>query len=390
MPEPTTDPNMAPIRRVAMHALLGGALITLLKFIAFWLTDSVAVLSDALESIINIAAAGALLLSIWYSNRPADRRHPYGHGKIEFMVVGLEGWLILMAGVLIGYTAIVRLVWPVHPQNIGWGMALLGLIAILSAALAGYVWHAGRKYNSAPLEADGRHLITDVLSTAAVFIGLGLVETTGFSRLDPLVAILMACIILYMSWRLLWRSFHGLMDHSDPKDEKAIDEILRDEVKQGQIRGYHKVRHRHTGAFHWVDMHLHVDGGLSVEEGHVLASRIEGRIERRLGRANATAHLEPYQEQAQATPTMQGDAPTSEKVGAPLPNSGTQTPQDDAEDAPLELADQSPMPEGDDKQADEGESEPASGSALPREPEADEPDDGRSYPVDDEQEKPRD
>lgn len=296
MPEPDVDPNLGRIRRVALQALVAGAVLLALKLVIFQLTNSVAVLTDALESIINIAAAAVMLYSLWYSNRPADREHPYGHGKIEFMAVGLEGWLILMAGVVIGFEAVRRLVIGAELERLTVGAWALAAVGVFDAMLAAYVWRAGRRWNSAVLAADGKHLATDVASTAGVVIGLFLVQWTGKAWLDPLVAILMAALILVASWKLLWQSFHGLMDSTDPEDDQAIREILDDEVSAGHIRGYHKVRHRHTGPFHWVDMHLQVDGSITVNEGHDVASRIEGRIERRLGRGNATAHVEPWED----------------------------------------------------------------------------------------------
>ncbi len=294
MPEPDADPNGIVIQRVALHAILAGLVITVLKFGVFWLTNSVAILSDALESIINIVAAGVMFYSLWLSNRPADKEHPYGHGKAEFLAVGMEGWLILFAGLLIAIVAVRRLFTGVEPTRLGVGLWMLFGIGLLVAALAAYVWRAGIKYKCEPLVADGKHLMTDVASTAGVLFGLLLVRWTGWYWLDPVVAILVAGLCLCLSWRLLWQSIHGLMDTSDPEDDKAICAILNDEKDTGRIRGYHKVRHRHNGAFHWVDMHLQVGGAMSVADSHALASRIEGRVEAELGRANATAHVEPY------------------------------------------------------------------------------------------------
>lgn len=293
MPEPQPHPDLPQIRRVALHALSAGIVITAIKFGIFFLTNSAAVLSDAFESIINIVAAGFMLYSIWLANRPADRLHPYGHGKIEFMAVGLEGWLILLAGVVIAFEAARRLWRGVQPVQLEAGIILISIVAALTVALAWYVIHAGKRFDSDILRADGRHLMTDAASTLGVLIGLILVRVTGLWWLDPLIAIVLAAAILFTSWRLLWHSIHGLMDKVDPKDDAAIRRILDEEVTAGAIRSYHKVRHRHSGPFHWVDMHLQIDGDLTIREGHALASRIEGRIESELGQANATAHVEP-------------------------------------------------------------------------------------------------
>jgi len=306
MPEPAPDPKLPTIRRVAMIALGVGLLVMLAKLGAYWLTGSVAVLSDALESIINIVAAGAMLFAIHYSNRPADRSHPYGHGKIEFLVVGLEGWLILFAGATIGYQAIDRLLAGEGPRHLGWGMGLLAIVGVGHAALAWYVFRMGRQLNSDPLLADGKHLLTDVASTLGVILALVAVKLTGWAWLDPVAAIVIAALILFASWRLVWHSINGLMDRSDPADDAAIRAILDEEVEAGRITSYHKVRHRHTGPFHWVDMHLQVDESLSVRQGHEVASRIEQRIEQTLGEGNATAHVEPDSKADPTSPQAEG------------------------------------------------------------------------------------
>jgi len=302
MPEPQADPHLPQIRRVATIALTAGAALTLLKFGIYWLTDSVAVLSDALESIINVVAAGVMLYSISKANRPADEEHPYGHGKLEFMAVGLEGWLILLAGVFIAVEAIGRLFSDIVPRQLGLGLVLLAGVGLLDAVLAAFVWHKGRLLHNDVLKSDGRHLMTDVASTAGVLVGLSLVRATGWHWLDPVVALIMAGLISVASWRLLFESSQKLMDRRDPEDDRLIREILDNEVAAGTIYGYHKLRHRHTGRFHWVDMHLQVDGSLTVAEGHELASRVEHRIEAALGQANATAHLEPPEHVAATAP----------------------------------------------------------------------------------------
>jgi cation diffusion facilitator family transporter len=262
----------------------------------------VAVLSDALESIINVAAAGVMLYSIAHANRPADADHPYGHGKLEFLAVGLEGWLILIAGIVIAVEAIGRLFAGTGPREdtLPLGLILLGGVGVLDALLAGFVWHMGRRFHNDVLRADGRHLMTDVASTAGVLVGLGLVQWSGWHWLDPVVALIMAALIGAASWRLLWHSVQELMDRRDPDDDRLIRDILEQEKTRGVIHGYHKLRHRHAGSFHWVDMHLQVDGQMTVADGHEIASRIEHRIEQALGQANATAHLEPRSDQGRA------------------------------------------------------------------------------------------
>ena len=293
MPDPQADPRFPQVWRTAWVALGAGVGITALKFVTFALTNSVAVLTDALESIINVAAAGAVIFALRVANRPADREHPYGHGKAEFLAVGLEGWLILIAGLTTAFEAVRRLLAGTTPQRLDTGLYLLAVVGLLSAALAVFVYTRGRRLDSQTLVADGKHLLTDVASTVGVIGGLVLVRVTGKAWLDPLVALVMAALILTVSWRLLWQSLGGLMDRLDPEDDAKVRAVLDEEVAAGAVRSYHKVRHRHSGAFHWVDLHLQVDGDMTVRQSHELASRIEGRIEEALGQANATAHVEP-------------------------------------------------------------------------------------------------
>ena len=342
MPEPKADPNKKDTLRIAGRIMAFGVVITILKFIVFYFTNSVAVLSDALESIINIVAAAAMLYSVWYSNRPADKTHPYGHGKVEFLTIGFEGTLILSAGIVIAVTAIYRLVHGIEPQKLGLGLTLLFIVGILTAALAAYALKMGSKFKNEIITADGKHLATDVLSTVGVFVGLLLVHFTNWAWLDPLVALFVAAGILTMSWRLLWQSIDGLMDRSDPHDQATILAILDDEIDQGSILSYHKVRHRHTGSFHWVDMHLQVQADLTVQRAHEITSAIELRIEQALGQANATAHVEPpnaicralrqmQSENHQSVNTLQPtqspiDIPTSIELEPPRPNTPSSTP----------------------------------------------------------------
>lgn len=292
-PAQPTDPSNRQARRVATTALVAGLMLMGMKFGVFWLTGSAAVMTDTLESSINIIAAGIMWYALWLSGQPADRDHPYGHGKVEFMTLGLEGGMILAAGLFMGYISIHRLIHPVTLQRLDLGTWLLLGVNIFSAALAGYIHQQGRRLDSPVLLADAKHLFTDVISTFGVLVGLTLVRITGLPWIDPLLALILAGLIFYTGWRLLCQSTNGLMDRIDQRDQAAIEALLEEEKQTGRIKGYHKVRHRHTGPFHWVDMHLQVDGNMTVRESHDLASRIEYRIEQQLGQAKATAHIEP-------------------------------------------------------------------------------------------------
>ncbi len=295
MPEPTPDPAWPHTRRVATHALLAGVFFFLSKLAVYALSGSAAVLSDALESTVNVAAAAAMLYTLWLSNRPPDESHPYGHGKAEFIAVALEGSMILLAGVLIILTAVKRLLAPPPLLHLDAAILALAAISLLSGLLGYYVLRQGRRHDAMVLVADGKHLLTDLATTLAVILGLVLVRLTGLLWLDPLLALSVAAFILYTGWRLLRESAAGLMDESDPDDIARISAILDDERAQGAIHGHHKLRARHTGAFHWIDFHIQVNPALTVAQAHDLASRIEHRIEQAFppDSANATAHIEP-------------------------------------------------------------------------------------------------
>jgi len=295
MPEPRGHPHAKLLRRVARFTVLCGVIITAIKFGAFAMTNSVAVLSDALESIVNVVAAALMAYTIGLSNRPADAEHPYGHGKAQFMSIGFEGGAIGAAGLIIVIEAIGRLFHPPVEAlpRLGAGMIVLVAVASLTALLAAYLNHHAKQYDEPAFRADARHLMTDVISTGGVVVGLLVVQTTGWQWVDPAVALGVAGVILFMGGQLLRESLHGLMDRIDFEDDTIIRGILDEEVNAKAILGYHKVRHRHSGRFHWVDLHIQVDGDISVRESHDLASRIERRIEEALGEGNATAHVEP-------------------------------------------------------------------------------------------------
>lgn len=293
MPEPAADPNLPQTRRVARHAIAAGLGITLLKFGIYLLTGSMAVLGDAVESIVNVAAAVVMLHALRLASDPPDEQHPYGHGKIEFMAVSLEGVLIVIAAGAIAISAVWRWIAGVEAQRLDLGMVLLAGVTLLTAGLAWYVWSAGRKYRSATILADGVHLWTDVVTTFGILLALLGVRLTGWGWIDHAAAIALAGLIGWAGVRMLRMGFDGLMDRADPDDDSLIVTILKEHVQSGTIKGFHKVRHRHTGPFHWVDMHLQVDAGMTIAAGHETASRIEAEIERALGQANATAHVEP-------------------------------------------------------------------------------------------------
>jgi cation diffusion facilitator family transporter len=244
----------------AMHMAARLAFITsltllLAKFGAYYLTDSKAVLSDAIESIINVVTAAFLMLSISVSSKPVDENHPYGHGKIESFSAGLEGGLIIIAAIVILMEAVPAFFAPEPPRNLGPGLYILGGAGAVNLAVGTYLLRAGRKYKSEALSADGHHLLTDFYTSAGVIIGLLLYSFTGYIWLDPLVACLVALNILIPGIKLFSRSFKNLMDEADPELLERIVQGLNTIKKPGWLYP-HKLRALRSGRYHHVDLHI--------------------------------------------------------------------------------------------------------------------------------------
>jgi cation diffusion facilitator family transporter len=275
---------------------LATSLVTIiLKFLAYFLTGSVGLLSDAVEAFVNIAAALIALAVLTYAAAKPDREHNFGHEKAQYFSSGIEGALIFVAAGGIAWTAIPRLANPQPIEQVGLGLALSVLAAMANAACAWVMLRAAREHRSITLEADARHLLTDVWTSAGVFVGVVLVQWTGWLRLDPLVALAVAIQILWTGWALIVRSFEGLMDRAVPdEDRNAIVEVLETLRRQGA--DYHALRTRIAGAKSFIDVHVLVPGSMSVQEGHDLAEDLENRIQARLPHCEVLTHLEPLED----------------------------------------------------------------------------------------------
>lgn len=286
-------------RRAAVGALAMSVVLTTVKFWAYFLTNSAAVFSDAVESIVNVMASSFALYALALSHEPADRSHPYGHGKVEFLSASVEGGMIFVAGAVVLWRGVEALVQGSDVELSRAGGLGVWLLAATGAVngLVGYVLlRIGKGRNSLALEADGRHLISDLVTTAGALASLGVVYLTGQTWLDAAAAVLIGLYLFWTAYGLLRQSTAGLMDEQDEGDDELINRLLESHVRgesEPKICSFHKVRHRHTGRLHWVDFHLRVPGSMSVFDGHRVACRIEEEIERALGEADATAHVEP-------------------------------------------------------------------------------------------------
>lgn len=287
--------------RVALAAVVVGIALLVLKFAAYVITGSAAIFSDAMESIVNVVASSVALYALLYAARPADAGHPYGHGKIEFVSAGLEGGMIVVASVAIIVKTVDTLLFhTIDIQDLGIGLAMMTVAMVVNGTVGLALVRIGRRQHSITLEADGRHLLIDAFTSVAAIIALVIVKVFNFPPADPIAALLMAGYIGWTGWGLVRRSFAGLMDEQDAGDDRTLRQILDSHVAPDgpapRICSYHKLRHRHSGRYHWVDFHIVVPATLSVDEGHAIASAIEYEIEQALGVGNATAHVEPCED----------------------------------------------------------------------------------------------
>jgi cation diffusion facilitator family transporter len=285
--------------RAATGSLVIGILMLGVKFLVYFLTSSTTVFSEALESIVNVFAASLTVYAIVLAHAPADRRHPYGHGKAEFITAAFEGGMLLAAAFVMVFRAIESLIQGAAIQKLDAGLVLVLLMAVASGALGFALIRKGKSGGSISLEAVGHQFMSDAVTTVMVLITLIAVKMTGRAWLDPIGGLLMAGYVSYTAASLMRRSFAGLMDEQDIADDTLIRRLLDSHIhrpgqlSEGTICSYHKLRHRHSGRYHWVDFHLVVPGNWSIDQGHRIASRIEYEIEQALGEGNATAHVEP-------------------------------------------------------------------------------------------------
>jgi cation diffusion facilitator family transporter len=263
-----------------------------LKTAAWWMTDSVGLLSDALESIVNLAGASFALVMVTLASRPPDAEHPFGHHKAEYFSSGFEGVLIIVAAVAIGWAAVHRLITPQPLEALGLGLTLSVLAAALNGALAWAMLNKARTARSEALEADARHLFTDVWTTAGVVGGLLAVMATGWLWLDPVLALLVAANILRVGWRLMQRAVSGLMDSAvDADTQSAIDAVLA-RFADRPVRFDHLATRR-VGPMRFLEMHLHLPPGWTLGEAAALGAEVEAALAEGVPGLRASIQLLP-------------------------------------------------------------------------------------------------
>jgi len=284
------------LAKFAWMSIIVSVVVFGMKIAAWWATGSVGLLSDALESTVNIVAAVVALLALRTAMKPADAMHHFGRGKAEYFSASIEGFMILLAALIIVYTAIERIITPRPLEQIGWGLTISTFAALINGGTALILLRAGKLHRSPVLVADGKHLMTDVWTSVGVIVGVGLVVVTGWNRLDGVVAMAVGLNIIVTGINLLRSSTAGLMDKalSDDDHLKIVTVLTKyesDEVK------FHALQTREAGRQRFVSMHVLVPGAWTIQKGHDLSEELEAEIIAELPDTIITTHVEPLEDE---------------------------------------------------------------------------------------------
>jgi cation diffusion facilitator family transporter len=278
--------------RAMRLSLAAGFLMLVLKMSAYLLTGSAAILGDAAESVVHVAAVIFATYSLWFAAQPPDENHRYGHSKIAFFSAGIEGGLIVLAAVFIIYESIRRWIGGLTVSHLGDGLLLTFATVLINGALGWYLLRTGRKHHSLILISNGRHVLTDGWTSLGAIIGLGLMHLTGWLWWDPVFGLIMAGNILVSGYDLLRQSVAGLMDHADPGLTRVLDEALARETASRGVT-FHALRHRNAGKVHYVDVHFLFPDDIALREAHRIATDIERAVIKATEQAvHITTHLE--------------------------------------------------------------------------------------------------
>ncbi|RLI02249.1 cation-efflux pump [Candidatus Bathyarchaeota archaeon] len=278
-------------KSTATSAIIGGVVILIVKLYAWWISGSVALLSDALESIVNILASVMMFASVLISEKPPDEDHMYGHQKIENISCLIEGFLVIAAGLLIAWAAYGRLSNPVEIVELNIAVFISLFATSLNGVLSWLLMRTAGKTGSLALEGDAKHLLSDVISSVGVVIGLFIGEQLGIPVIDPLMAMIVAVLVLKMGVELVLKSGGGLMDESCGETEKEIRRIM-DRHHQSFV-DYHNLKTRKSGEMVFAELHLSLDGGLSVQEAHDFTDHLEEDVQAEIPNVSLTIHIEP-------------------------------------------------------------------------------------------------
>jgi cation diffusion facilitator family transporter len=279
------------LTRFAWLSIAAAVLTIGLKTTAYLITNSVGLLSDALESIVNLVGALMALGMLTIAARPADENHAYGHSKAEYFSSGVEGTLILVAAISIAYAAIERLISPKPLEQVGIGLIVSVVASAANLAVALILRRAGKQYNSISLTSNSHHLMTDVWTSGGVLLGVGAVVVTGWQVLDPVIAILVALNIVWTGFGIIRSSVSGLMDSALPKEQLDIIQGVLERQTEPEVK-FHALRTRQSGPQKIISMHILVPGNWSVERGHQYVTRIENELNAAVADSVVFTHLE--------------------------------------------------------------------------------------------------
>ncbi len=283
------------LKKFAWLSVAAAVATIFLKTVAYFLTGSIGLLSDAVESLVNLAGAMMALAMLTVAARPPDKDHAYGHSKAEYFSSAVEGTLIIVAALAIAAASVKRIITPKPLEQLGIGLTVSVGASLINLGVALILKKAGRKHNSITLEANSTHLMTDVWTSVGVLAGVGAVAITGWLRLDPIVALAVAANIIWSGVSIIRKSVHGLMDTSlPPAEQKKILDILGAYVDKGIV--YHALKTRQSGSRRFVEFHLLVPGDWTVREGHRMAEQIEKEIKNTLPEIAVITHLESLED----------------------------------------------------------------------------------------------
>ena len=284
------------LAKFAWMSIIVSVIVFGMKMAAWWATGSVGLLSDALESTVNIVAAVVALFALRTAMKPADAVHHFGRGKAEYFSASIEGFMILLAALIIVYTAIERIITPRELEQIGWGLTISTVAAMINGGAALILLRAGNQHRSPVLVADGKHLLTDVWTSVGVIVGVGLVVITGINRLDGVVALAVGLNIIVTGVNLLRSSTAGLMDKalSDEDHLKIVDVLTKYESETVK---FHALQTREAGRQRFISMHVLVPGAWTIQKGHDLSEELEADIIALLPNTLVTTHVEPLEDE---------------------------------------------------------------------------------------------
>jgi len=319
----TDTPAAVRRRRAALLSIISNTGLVIVKITAGLVTGSISVLAEGIQSTVDILASLMIYASLRVAERPADRDHPYGHGKFESLTSAVQMLLILGSTAFILYQAYRRLLHPRMP-DVDWGIAAMGVALVVDLAVSSYLQRVARQTESLALEAEAQHLRSDMYACAGVLLGLVAVRLTGWAPLDPVIAALLALVVIITAIRLMGASLRPLLDQSLPEDEEA--QIRRTLDADDRVMGYHRLRTRQAGAQRHVDVHILLDDRLSLSEAHAIGEEIERAIRTTLRNLDVVVHVEPYAEELSHQATKHGIPHPNEKRRRPKGAPPSQSP----------------------------------------------------------------